>query len=79
MSEIIALGIIALVKAGIPEIEALMNKGVVLTEEQQRVLNAFLDLRDHLNEKFAGAEWQIDPDPKPATPTVVVNVNPPVK
>lgn len=72
MSEIIALGIIALVKAGIPEIEALMNKGLVLTEEQTRVRDAFIDLRDHLNERFSGPEWQIDPDaatPVPPPPT----------
>ncbi len=76
MSEVIILGLIALVKAGIPEIEALMNKGLVLTEEQTRVRDAYLDLRDHLGEKFSGPEWQIDPDPKPATPQVVVNINP---
>lgn len=79
MTPEIILGIIELLKWAVPEIEKDIAAGLIPVEKQQQVKDAFVDLADHLDEKFSAPEWQIDPDPKPATPTVVVNVNPPVK
>jgi hypothetical protein len=39
-------------------------RGEITPEQQQAVRAEFEDIRDHLDEKFSGANWQVVPDPE---------------
>jgi hypothetical protein len=43
----------------LPYIEQLKAKGLISADQQERVFDHYTDIVDHLDEKFAGPQWQI--------------------
>lgn len=61
MNEIIlANAALTLVEELVPRIESLVKSGQITPEQQQTVRDRYTQLRDNLDARFSGPEWQIE-------------------